>query len=258
MKKLTIDFEVKGCDLMMHSFSKSEFDEVNFREKVDSGEYDYWDTPLKDYEFLWSDMLQVQINVDLDGDDIGEAIELDLTKHFIEEGYPQQIVSTNSQYPINYKLVYWDHHEHLYGFDCFNQSCLSAQSIQCCCCNVGPTTQSFSNSARWDMLKIIENPEMVAVVFSESFKGTYIHMYSWDIDEESFDHKKLCFHYGIPLSIWDSTFNKDQKPLDLPTLAFLTVTYDGIESKSWNIEPPTDSSYTSDPIIIYTLEGEDS
>jgi hypothetical protein len=63
MKKLTINFDVKGYDLFLTTFEKGKLDATEVQSKADAGEYpfDYWETPFMDYEFFHDDMGNTQI-----------------------------------------------------------------------------------------------------------------------------------------------------------------------------------------------------
>lgn len=71
MKKLTIDFEVKGCDLVLNVYEKDKLDEEEVRKIFENGG-DYINAlggidQHKDYEFTYADMECGKLNIELDG-----------------------------------------------------------------------------------------------------------------------------------------------------------------------------------------------
>ena len=232
MKKLTIDFEVKGCDLVLNVYEKDKLDEAEVRKIFENGE-DYMNAlggiaQHKDYEFIRNDMGDIKIAFDLDDSnhDMSMPFLLSLGEWFLDyaaeyEDSAEDFLKYYFEYPINYVKVYWDS-------DCCEGEAIY-DDLEC----FKSETFSFKNTDRWKMLSAIKNPEQDVALIMERYKGLYRHSYSWNIDSDKFDFKKLCFHYGRALSCWDVDPDERQHHE-----AFLTVTYDGKLPDEWSIAPP--------------------
>ena len=230
MEKLTIHFEVKGYDRFLTTFENGKLDVAEIQGKVDAGDFpfDYWETPLKDYEFYHDDMGNTQIEVTLDTGSAEEDFKNSFIPLLVDENGPwgltNEEAAEQAQFPIKYANVFWDED----GEKFYNHSeCFTEESM------------SFNNSARWEMIVAIKDSEQDKVLISEYFKGPYTHSYSWNIDSDRFDFTKLCFHYGSGLSRWDCELSLPSN--DWGSKALVAVTYDGKLPDEWHIEPPIEN-----------------
>ena len=223
MKKLTIDFDVKGCDLILNVYEKGKLDEAECRKIFESGD-DYINAlggiaQHKDYEFTYADMECCKLNIELD----------------------EVVVKTEEQ-SGQYEI-------HDAGFEIYyDNSCFN--DITC----------SFKNHDRWKMLCAIKNPEQDVALIMERYKGLYRHSYSWNIESDKFDFEKLSFHYGRALSNWDAiTAQGDEYYPDSlldgadDEAALLTVTYGDEVPDEWRIEPPWGDIHPSMMILDCSL-----